>query len=166
MLKFRRPSPAMVVATCALFVALTGGAFAAGQAIPLRAKNADHAKVADQAKVAALAKVATNALKVGGKTAAQIVASVPAPPPVSSVASLASSVPLNYSLNATAEQNVTATCPAGSKAMGGGFVNPSAALAVSAGSSPTADGAGWTEDLVNLSTTTTATGQVFVTCLK
>jgi hypothetical protein len=166
MLRFRRPSPAMVLATIALFVALTGGAFAAGQAIPLRAKNADHAKVADQAKVAALAKVATNALKVGGKTAAQIVASVPAPAPVSSVASLASSVPVNYSLNATAEQNVTATCAAGSKAMGGGFINPTNALVVSAGSSPTADGAGWTEDLVNLSSSVTATGQVFVTCLK
>src|SRR5204863_8972295 len=69
--KFGRPSPALVVASIALFVALTGGAFAAGQAIPLHAKNADHAKVADQAKVAAVAKVAataTNALKLGGKT--------------------------------------------------------------------------------------------------
>jgi hypothetical protein len=169
MLKLRKPTPALVVATIALFVALTGGAFAAEQAIPLHAKNADHAKVADLAKVAAVAKVATtatNALKLGGKTAAQIVASVPAPAPVSSVASLVSSVPVNYSLNATAEQNVTATCPAGSKAMGGGFSNPTNALVLSAGSSPTADGGGWTEDLVNLSDATTATGQVFVTCLK
>ena len=168
MLKFGRPSPALVVASVALFVALTGGAFAAQQAIPLHAKNADHAKVADTAKVAALAKVATNAQKLGGKTAAQILASVPTPtpPPVSSVASLASVVPANYTLNAAAEQNVTATCPAGSKAMGGGFSNPSAALVLSAGSGPTADGGGWTEDLINLSNATTASGQVFVTCLK
>jgi hypothetical protein len=166
MLKLRKPSPAMVVAMIALFAALTGGAIAAQQAIPPLAKNATHAKNADHAKLADRATSAANALKVGGKTAAQIVASVPAPPPVSSVASLASSVPVNYSLNVQAEQNVTATCPAGSKAMGGGFTNPTAALVLSAGSAPTADGAGWTEDLINLSSTTAASGQVFVTCLK
>jgi hypothetical protein len=166
MLKPRRPSAAMVVATTALFVALTGGAIAAQQAIPPLAKNATHAKLADHAKVADRATTAANALKLGGKTADQIVASVPAPPPVSSVASLASSVPVNFSLNPSVEQNVTATCPAGSKAMGGGFSNPTNALVLSAGSFPTADGGGWTEDLINASSSTAGSGQVFATCLK
>jgi hypothetical protein len=165
MFNLRKPSPAMVVAMVALFVALTGGAIAARQAIPPLAQNANHAKLADRAKVAT---TALNASKLGGKTAAQIVASVPAPPPptVTSVASLVSSVPVNWSLNQASEQNVTASCPAGSKAMGGGFSNPTNALVVSAGSFPTADGAGWTEDLINLSSSTTGSGQVFVTCLK
>jgi hypothetical protein len=154
MSKLRLPNPAVVLASIALFVALTGGAIAAGQAIPPRAKFADKAGVA------------ANALKLNGKTAAQIVASVPAPAPPASIASYASSVAVNYSLNPTAEQNVTAACPAGSKAMGGGFSNPSSALVLSAGSSPTADGAGWVEDLVNLSSSTAGAGQVFVTCLK
>jgi len=154
MSRLRMPSPATVLATVALFVALTGGAIAAGQPIPARAKFADKAGVA------------ANALKLNGKTAAQIVASVPAPAPPTSVAALASNAAVNYSLNPQTEQNVTAACPAGSKAMGGGFSNPSSALVLSAGSSPTADGAGWVEDLINLSTSTAGSGQVFVTCLK
>jgi hypothetical protein len=156
----RLPNPAVVLASVALFVALTGGAIAAGQAIPPRAK------FADKAGFAAKAGIAANALKLNGKTAAQIVASVPAPAPPTSIASYASSVAVNYSLNPTAEQNVTAACPAGSKAMGGGFSNPSSALVLSAGSSPTADGAGWVEDLVNISPSTAGAGQVFVTCIK
>jgi hypothetical protein len=91
---------------------------------------------------------------------------VPAPAPPTSIASYASTAAVNYSLNPNAEQNVTATCPAGSKAMGGGFSNPSSALVLSAGTSPTADGAGWVEDLVNVSDSGTGAGQVFATCLK
>jgi hypothetical protein len=156
-LKLRKPSPALVVALIALFVALGGSAFAAG--IVPRAKLADHAKVADRATVAA------NSLKLNGQTAAQIVASVPAPT-VSSVAALASVVSAPFTLNAGTEANVTATCPAGSKAVGGGFNNPTNALIIEAGSSPTADGAGWVEDLVNLSQSTTGTGNAVVTCIK
>jgi hypothetical protein len=159
--RFRRPSPALVLAIVALFVALTGSAVAAG-VVPL----AKRALVADTAKKAL---VADNAKKLGGKTAAQIVASVPAPPappPVTSVAALTSVVSANFTLNASTEQNVTATCAAGAKAVGGGFTNPTQALVISAGSFPTADGAGWTEDLINLSNSTAGSGTVVVTCLK
>ena len=156
-LKLRRPSPALVVALIALFVALGGSAVAAS--IVPRAKLADHAKVADRATVAA------NALKLGGKTAAQIVASVP-PPTVTSVASLASGASAPFTLNPGAEANVTATCAAGSKAVGGGFSNPTSALVIEAGSSPTADGTGWVEDLINLSDSTTGTGTAVVACIK
>jgi hypothetical protein len=155
MSKLRWPSPAIVLASIALFVALTGGAVAASQAVPPRAKFADKAGVA------------ANALKLQGKTVGQIVASVPAPPPVSSVASLVSTATANYSVNAGAEQSVTATCPAGSKALGGGFSNPTTAPVLSFGSGPTSDGAGWTEDLINGSSQgTVGSGQVFVTCIK
>jgi hypothetical protein len=165
-LKLRKPSPALVVALIALFVALGGSAVAAG--IVPHARLADHAKVADKATTAAKAGVAANSLKLNGQTAAQIVASVPAPPAptVTSVASLASVVSAPFTLNAQTEANVTATCPAGSKAVGGGFNNPTNALVIEAGSSPTADGTGWVEDLINLSTSTTGTGSAVVTCLK
>jgi hypothetical protein len=64
----RLPSPALVVAVAALFLALTGGAVAAG-IVPL----ARHAHTADSATVA------RNAKHLGGKTAAEIAASVRGP---------------------------------------------------------------------------------------
>jgi len=47
-----------------------------------------------------------------------------------------------------------------------GFNNPTNALVISAGSFAPADGTGWTEDLINLSTSTAGAGTVVVTCLK
>jgi hypothetical protein len=64
----RLPSPALGVAVAALFLALTGGAVAAG-IVPL----AKHARTADSATVA------RNAKHLGGKTAAEIAASVRGP---------------------------------------------------------------------------------------
>jgi hypothetical protein len=64
----RLPSPALGVAVTALFLALTGGAVAAG-IVPL----AKHAQTADSATMA------RNAKHLGGKTAAQIAASVRGP---------------------------------------------------------------------------------------
>ena len=154
-----RPSPAFVVALVALFVALGGSAIASGivQIVP-RAKFADKAGVAN------------NALKLGGKTAGQIVASVPAPPPptppLTSVASFVTVKSAPFTVNQQSEQNVTAACDAGQKAIAGGFSNPSNALVSEAGSSPTADGTGWVEDLINLSTSTAGSGAVVATCIK
>jgi hypothetical protein len=71
-----RPSPALVVAAVALFVALSGTAVAAG-VVPL----AKRALVAD------------NASKLEGKTAAQVAALVevpPPPPPLNSIAAFTS----------------------------------------------------------------------------
>ena len=61
----RRPSPALVLAAAALFVALSGGATAAG--------------IVTYAKHAGSADVAANAKHLNGKTAAQIAASVRGP---------------------------------------------------------------------------------------
>jgi hypothetical protein len=63
--QLRRPGPALVLATLALFVALSGGAVAAG-IVPM----ARHAYTADSAALA------VNAKHLGGKTAAQIEASI------------------------------------------------------------------------------------------
>jgi hypothetical protein len=63
-----RPSPALVVALSALFVALSGSAVAAG-IVPL----AKHARTADSATVA------DNARHLGGKTAAQLAATMRGP---------------------------------------------------------------------------------------
>ncbi|MDP9262060.1 MAG: hypothetical protein M3O89_08830, partial [Actinomycetota bacterium] len=67
-MKRRRPSPALVVAVAALFAALSGGAVAAG-IVPV----AKHAFTADSATVA------VNARHLGGKTAAQLAASMRGP---------------------------------------------------------------------------------------
>ena len=173
--RFKRPSPALVVAMVALFVALGGTAGAVvAQAVPLakRALVADRAKVADKAKTAL---VAENAKKLGGQTSAQIAqqaaqAALSQSPagarPASTTAGLTAVKSVPFTLSPSTEQVITAACDAGSKAMGGGFSNPTNALVLSAGSFPTADGSGWTEDLINLSTSTTGSGTIVVTCLK
>jgi hypothetical protein len=148
--KLRLPSPAMAVALVALFVALSGTAVAAG--VPALAKRA---------------LVADNAKKLGGKTSAQLLAQAAAAPgPASSAAGLVSAKTAGFSLSPGGEQVVTATCDSGSKATGGGFNNPTSALVISAGEGPSADGSGWTEDLINLSDTTPGAGSVIAVCVK
>ena len=162
--RIKRPSPALVVAVAALFVALGGTAGAVvAQAVPL----AKRALVADNAK------------KLGGQTSAQIIASASAKGaqaalsqspagarPASTTAGLTAVKSVPFTVSPSTEQVITAACDAGSKAMGGGFSNPTNALVLSAGSFPTADGSGWSEDLINLSTSTTGSGTVVVSCLK
>jgi hypothetical protein len=142
----------------ALFVALGGTAGAVvTAAVPLAAR----------------ALVADNAKKVNGLTAAQV-AKAGATAAVGAVAqalptaalSLVSTQTASFSLNPGAEQAVTASCGSGAKALGGGFSNPTTALVITAGSTPTSDGSGWTEDLINLSTSTAASGTVVATCVK
>jgi hypothetical protein len=154
----RRPSPAFVVAMIALFVALGGTAGAVvTAAVPLakRALVADNAKKLEGQSLAQLT----------AKTAQAIQAGAALPGPASTAASLVTTKTAAFSLAPDGEQVVTATCDSGSKAVGGGFANPTSALVLSAGSFATADGTGWTEDLVNLGTTT-GTGLVVAVCLK
>src|SRR5436190_16996802 len=157
--------PAMAVAIVALLVALSGTAVAATAIVPL----AKRALTADKAKVATLA---LNSQKLGGQTSAALVSQAvtqasAAAGPASTAAGLVTTKSLPFTVAPQGgEQVVTATCDSGSKAVGGGFNNPTAALVVSAGSSPTADGSGWTEDMFNLSSSTTGAGVVIATCLK
>ena len=155
-LKMRRPTPALVVGMIALFVALGG---TAGAVVTAAVPLAKRALVADNAK------------KLGGQTSAQIVSAAAtqagqAPGPASTAAGLVTTKSAAFSVSPQQEQIVTATCDAGSKAVGGGFNNPSSALVLSAGSFATADGAGWTEDLINISSSSPGSGTVTVQCLK
>ncbi len=159
-LRMKRPSPAFVVAMVALFVGLGGTAGAvATQAVPLAKR----------------ALVAENAKKLGGQTSAQLTSRAvqqavqqasQAPGPASTAASLVTTKSVPFSVGPEGEQIVTAACDAGSKAVGGGFSNPTSALVVSAGSFATSDGVGWTEDLINFSSSTAGSGTVVVQCLK
>lgn len=163
-LRMRHPSPAFVIAMIALFVTLGGTAGAVvTAAVPLAKK----------------ALLAENAKKLGGQTSAQIVAQASAkgaqvalqqspagPRPASTTAGLVTSKTVPFNASPEAEQVVTAACDAGSKVVGGGFSNPSNALVISAGSFATADGAGWTEDLINLSSSTPGSGTVVAMCMK
>jgi hypothetical protein len=151
--RIRRPSPALVVALLALFIALTGTAVAAG-VVPL----AKRALVADRAKTADKAKIADNANKLGGLTAAQVGSLAP-PPNV-----YYKTTP--WTLAAGADpQDFTATCDAGQHVISGGFDNPDFS-AISNGSHPSADGQSWVTNLENLSPSSDASGTVYAVCLR
>jgi hypothetical protein len=172
MLTKMRPSPALIVALIALFVALTGSAIAAG-IVP-------HARLADKAKTA------NNALKLQGKTAAQVAAKAPrgpagadgavgpagpagatgpTGPALASAAALVVYKTAPWSLVANAEADFTFTCDSGQKAIGGGFDNPVGA-AVAFDTRPTTDGASWKLFLGNLSNSAPASGTLYAICLK
>src|SRR3954447_8001041 len=103
-----RPSPALVVASLALAVSLSGTAVAAG-VVPLakRSLSADNAK------------------KLQGETKAQIAAAAAAlPGPASSAAALISVKSAPWSLAAGQGADITVACDGGQKAVSGGFDNP------------------------------------------
>jgi hypothetical protein len=161
--KLRRPSPALVVALVALFVALSGTAVAASP-------------------IAKRALFANNAGKLQGKTARQV-AAIPGPAttlegqraedlalmpgPASTASSLVSSVSAPFALAPGEEKDVSAQCPAGAKAVTGGFTTTTTGHPVfSLDMRPTADGGGWTLYLVNSSSSLSATGNVQAVCLR
>jgi hypothetical protein len=137
--KLRLPSPAMVVAVIALFVALTSTAVAG--------------------TVVARAKFADNAGKLQGRTAAQVAG---LPGPASTSAGLVSVANGTFSLGADAESDVTVSCPSG-KAISGGFSTNNSVLAMD--TRPTAEGT-WGLYLINMSTSTPASGTLYAVCLR
>src|SRR5215510_6524477 len=108
--RFKRPSPALVVATVALFIALGGTAGAVvNAAVPLakRALTADNAK------------------KLGGQTSQQIAQqAAQLPGPASSAAGLVTVKTTTWSLNPDHGGDFTVTCDAPQKAVGGGWDDP------------------------------------------
>jgi hypothetical protein len=157
MLTKLRPSPAMTIAVIALFAALAGSAIGAGTVA--YAKKAGYATKAG---------TANNAKKLQGKTAAQIVAMVPAPtiPPVSSVADLVTVKKGAWALTAGHWQGYTTACDSGQKAIGGGWdqSDPAAGGAFALSSFPTADDSGWTVWIVD--TAGAHAGVTYAICLK
>ena len=162
-LKMRRPSPALVVATVALFVALggTAGAFVTA-AVPLakRALVADNAK-----KVGGLTatQLGTAAAQAGAKVA--LSESPAGPRPASTASSLVAIKTVPWSLGGNQGNDFVAACDAGQKVIAGGYDNPSGdALALD--TRPGTDGASWRVFIVNLSTSAGASGNVYAICLK
>jgi hypothetical protein len=112
------PSPAIVIAVLALFVSLSGTAVAAG-VVPLakRALSADKAKQADNAK------------KLGGETAAAIIAkAAQTPGPAGTAAGLVSAKQASDSLAAQTGREFVIACDGGKKVISGGFASDGSVL--------------------------------------
>jgi len=138
MIRKRLPSPALVIAVLALFVALSGTAVAAG-VVPL----AKRALVADNAK------------KLNGLSAGAIAAGIPA---------LVTVRTQPWSLNGGGQNDFSAACNGGEKAIAGGFDNPNGnVLAID--TRPSSDDASWKVFLLNVSNSTSASGTVYAVCL-
>jgi opacity protein-like surface antigen len=140
----RMPSPALVIALIALFVALSGTAIAAG-VVPL----AKRALVADNAK------------KFGNQTPKEFTGGLH----VTDVGGLVSVASATWSLQANQENDFSATCKGSARAIGGGYDNGNGA-AFNLDSRPSPDGASWRIVLVDASTTAPANGNVYAICLK
>jgi hypothetical protein len=134
------PKPATVLATVALFVALSGTAVAAG--------------------IVAKAKFALNAGKLQGQTAAQVAAQ---PGPASTAAGVVATRTASISVAAQDASQFTASCQSGEKAVGGGYTSNGATLLAQSG--PTSDGASWQVVVLNLSNSG-ASGTAYAVCVK
>ena len=162
MLRLRAPSPALVVAVIALFVALSGTAVAAG-VVPMAKR----------------ALFANNAGKLQGKSARQV-AAMPGPAtslegmspddiaelagPASTASSLVSTATVPFALAPSEEKDFSAQCPSGAKAVSGGYSTQNAVAGFD--TRPTADGSGWTVYLANISSSASATGNLTAVCLR
>jgi hypothetical protein len=182
--KLRRPSPALVVASLALFVSLTGTAVSAG-IVPLakRARVADNAKKLGGKTRAQVVATPGPATTLGGKTAEEI-AALPGPAdtlngktadeiaatpgPASTAAGVVTERVTNYTLGPAGEQDFASGCAAGEKVVGGGFNNANlgGAPALTLADRPSPDATTWRVFLVNLSDSDTASGQIFALCVK
>jgi hypothetical protein len=156
--------PAFVIALIALFVALSEGAVAAG-IVPL-------------AKHAITAATAANALKLGGKTPAQIKTSLRGAAGPTGLQGAAGSAQVSvhtqtFSLDSSGNDGsmatITATCGTGQKAVGGGYLTdgPNGGLAggvLASDSGPTAADDGWSTSLDNIDGLASHTGKVYAVC--
>ena len=174
------PSPAMTVALVALFVALSGTAFAVGEAIvPLakRALTADKAKVAGKATRAANADNAAHALtadsakKLGDVATSALVQTAvsqasQSPGPASTAAGLVTIKTTQWSLGPSGHGDFAVQCDSGQKAIGGGWDDP-VGWSHPWDTRPTPDGSSW---VVFVSVAPSApgqqTGNVYAVCLK
>jgi hypothetical protein len=148
MLSKFRPSPALVVALIALFVALGGTAVAAGPIVK-RALLAD------------------NAMKLQGKPLAAVVQQAAAegaklPGPASTAAGLVSTKSTSASLTPDGEGEYAASCDAGQKVISGGY--STSGPVISFDSRPTSDTT-WTVYLANLSQANASNISVYAVCL-
>ena len=153
----KRPSPALVVAMVALFVALGGTAGAVtAAAVPLakRALTSDNSK------------------KLNGFTATQIASaavqvslreSPGGPRPASSVASLVGIKTGSASLPANGEGEFTITCDGGQRAVGGGFSSDGVVFSLD---SYPASASAWRLYLANGDEANAANITLYATCVR
>jgi hypothetical protein len=158
--KLKAPSPALVIACIALFVALGGTAIAAAPPVKraLFANNAGKLQGRTARQVAALPGPATY---LNGMTAEEI-AGMPSPATTASALVTTSSAP--FALAPGEQKDFSAQCAQGQKAVSGGYTTANAVWG--ADTRPTATGTGWTVFLVDDSSTLSATGNVHVVCLS
>jgi hypothetical protein len=142
----KTPSPALVVAVIALFVALGGTAGAVVSQVVPRARVADNAK------------------KLGGKTLSQVVAqAASAPGPASTAAGTVSVKTTNTTMAADAQGEFTIACDAGQKVAGGGFASDGDVFSLD--SHPSNDST-WRLYLINGNPTAGAQVALFATCIR
>jgi hypothetical protein len=159
-LRIGRPSPALVVAVLALFVALSGTAVAAG-VVPLakRALSADNAKKL-QGKT--WIQVAAAGAAAGAEASSKI------PGPASTAAGLIDVHTGPFSLAAatqttTPNQEFTLACAAGEKVITGGYSSPQDVQG--ADTQISSDGGSFSQLIINFDSNP-ATGTMYVVCLK
>ena len=157
--------PALALAAVALFLALGEGAVAAG-IVPL-------------ARHAITAGTASNALKLGGRTPAQLKATLRGPQgpqgeqgpkgdagpqgPSGSTSVSVHTQKFTLAAGATLDPTqITASCSSGQKAVGGGFDGSSV---LSLGSHPTSGDDGWTESVTSIDGSASQSGTVYAVCL-
>jgi len=152
-MKSRFGVSAFVLASIALFVALSGGAVAAG-IVPL-------------ARHATTAGTAANALKLGGKTPAQLRAAWIGTAAKQGQSAAVSVHPAPFSLaigGAAGEKGLfTVNCGAGQKAVSGGYDADGTVLGLM--THPTAADDAWQIYLDNADEAAAHTGTVYVVCL-
>lgn len=145
MSRFRLPSPAMMVALLALFVALSGTAVGASVIVPL----AKRALVADNAK------------KLGGASLKQIVGGIGA-----AIPTLLRVQIQPWSLPPGGALDFTVSCSSGEKAISGGFENTSrSGVVLAIDTRPSSDGASWKIVLLNLSSSAGQSGSLYAVCI-
>ena len=165
--RIKRPSPALVVATVALFVALGGTAGAvATQAVPL----AKRALVADKAKSAVSS---DNAKKLGGLTLNQV-ATVSAragaelskeiPGPASTGLNLVSTKTQSAQIAPGGGNAFEIACDAGQKVISGGFIADNVVV-VAVANGPASDSA-WGIGLLNFDEAAPANVNLYAICMK
>jgi hypothetical protein len=169
-MRIRRPSPALVIAVIALFVALSGTGLAS-----TIVKEALHAKKADRAKLA------TNSLKLNNQTVAQV-AAIPgpatslggltaeqieaAPGPANAISGLLTVRSVGWS-NPSDKQGTDwfAKCQPGEKAIAGGWdeIQGNARFTYNR---PTPDDTAWWVHTFTAENTAPASGSIWVVCSK
>jgi hypothetical protein len=160
-MKLRRPSPALVVAVVALFMSVSGTAYAAG-VVPLakRALFANNAGKLQGKTVRQIADIPGSATDLNGLVEEDLAAM---PSPASTASALVTVNTAPFALAPGEQKDFSAQCPGNAKALSGGFTSPNHVL--SEDSRPTPSGNGWTLYLVNMSSGSSATGDVQVVCL-